>query len=229
MVRHTLIDWRSRAAGTPAALGAIALALVLSSCGGTPEPLLSTAYDASDPQTWAFDQVVDQALTDAANAHATAQQIGELEVAKANGSLSPEQLRSASEAVLACVRAAGASTSAMTDRDSLGLSWPSYTVTAPTGMTDEDFEPLYRDCEMKNRSFIVYVYGNQPAAREALGAALSEHEIELKQCLEDMGGRNIDDMTLNELWGALKDQSFGGQDYGYSQDKDCIIDAGINW
>jgi len=216
-------------AGTAAVFVVVACA-AFAGCGSDPQPLLTSAYDAKDPQTWTFEQVVDQAVTDAEAAHATQSQLDELKAAKASGAITPAQVRSANQAYIECVQALGATTTPMEDRTSMGMWWPSFSVTAPAGKDEATWGPLDQDCNQKNLSYVMYVYGNQPAAREALGAALAEHEAELKQCLIDMGGAaEINDFTVNEMWKALKDQSFGGQDYGYSQEKDCIIDAGINW
>jgi hypothetical protein len=217
--------------GSRFALGlSVAVVIVaLAGCSSAPEPAISSPYDSTDPQTWSFDQVVNQAISDAQTAHAEPAQLDELKAAKASGALTAAQARSANEAYLECVRAAGATTTSIEDRTSLGLWWPSYSVTAPRGANEASWGPLDDDCQTKNAAFVMYVYGNQPAAREALGATLKEHEAALKQCLTEMGGRDTDAMSINELWAALKDQSFGGADYGYSQDKDCIIEAGINW
>lgn len=201
----------------------------LAACSGGSAPLLTSAYDPDDPQTWTFEQVIDKAVSDAHAHDASQEQLDELDSAKSNGELTAQQARTAEVALRECLASAGATVDEITEQWSLGQVLYRFTYTPPTGVTDEDFQPVYNDCHTKNALYIEEVYANQPAAREALGQALTDHEAELKHCLTDMGGHNVDDMTINELWSALKDQSFGGTEYGYSQERDCVIDAGINW
>ena len=208
----------------------MACALALAGCSGTPVPMISSTYDPNDPSTWAFNDIVDTAIAYAEAAHATQTQLDELREAKATGSITVDQARVANEAYLECVQALGATTTTIEDATSMGMWWPSFSVTAPPGLDESTWAPLDEDCNARNATYVMYVYGNQPAAREALAKALAKHEEQLKQCLIDMGGgAEINDFTIDEMWNALKDQSFGGEDYGYSQDKDCVIDAGINW
>jgi len=210
---------------------AIALAaLALAGCTGQPAPTLTSVYDANDESTWGFEELIEKAIADAGTAQATDEQIATLVAAKAGGEVTKGQALDATNAYISCAEALGANVSTVTDATSLGRWWPSYQITGPASMSDQEFGLLDADCMTKNSAFVMDVYSNQPAAREALSEALLEHEAQLKQCLIAMGGGSeVDSMTLDELWSALKDQSFGGEDYGYSREKDCIIDAGINW
>ena len=44
---------------------ALAFALALAACSGPPKPMISNAYNPDDPQTWPFEDLVNQAIADA--------------------------------------------------------------------------------------------------------------------------------------------------------------------
>ncbi|MCR6711664.1 MAG: hypothetical protein NVV57_02725 [Demequina sp.] len=191
--------------------------------------MIAASYDPNNPETWPFQDQIDRAISSAQANKASQAQLDALTAAKASGGVTEAQVREATEAVAQCIQDLGGTTSPMTDTTSRGLWFPNFTYAGPPGVSEDEFSRLYDDCENKNRVYLMNVYGQQPQAQEALVATLQAHEQQLKSCLKEMGGHDVDDMTINEMWEALKDQSFGGEDYGYSRDKDCIIDAGINW
>lgn len=207
----------------------VAVALLLAACTSAEGDPLGQEYEADNPSTWSFDELIDDALTRAHSGSADPQQIDELERAAKAGEVGESQVRAATDAARQCVIEAGMEPSALSSYNSRGVEIYTFTVSPPPSMDPAAADILYDDCDTKHLRFLVSVYSHQPVARAALASHLEDHETELRECLTRMAGRDLGELSIGELWEEVMAQSFGGQEYGYSQEVDCLMESGTSW
>jgi hypothetical protein len=175
-----------------------------------------------------FDELIEKQIELAEQGGASDEQIHQLETARDVGEVTAAQMRAAMEATRSCMAEAGITVSSLESHESQGMVLYGFTTTAHEDDMAE-LTAVESECYPAHSDFVLNVYDQQPAAQEALWAAVEDNEAALRQCLTDMGGIGIDELDTQELWSAAKDQSFGGADYGYSQEVDCVMDVGIGW
>ena len=175
-----------------------------------------------------FAELVEEELSKASARGASDEQIHQLEVARNAGEVTAAQLRAAMEATRSCMAEAGITTSVLETHESLGKVTYGFTTTVHEDRMLE-YTAAESECYPRHSDSLRVVYEQQPAALDALWAAVAKHETALRQCLIEMGGKGVEELDIQDLWAAAKDQSFGGADYGYSQEVDCVMDVGIGW
>lgn len=209
---------------------ALIATIILSGCGkDSGDAELPDGYNPEAQDTWPMSELVDHYTELAIAGEASDEQILALEEASRTGEVTFAAYRDAYTNVNYCVEDAGGQVGEVQEWNSRGIILLNAEIIPPADTDDEQFSLIYDDCYNKHLNYLMFVYSYQPASRDALMRALEQHSDALRQCLKDEGGNDIDELTTQELYGALQDQSFAPQNTGYLGNTDCLVSVGIYW
>lgn len=175
----------------PRAAVLVALALTLCACDGT-----EAATQESGTATVFFADIADEARA----AGSSEAQIKVLEEASELGSLDYATLAALLEESFQCLEGVGAVVDNQgPQQDATGMPQPVYFTQTPSGLTYEEFLPVYEECLAKYSGFAERAYQLQPAARDAYDNILTRDRPMVEECLRENGVTVDPEATLDEL------------------------------
>jgi hypothetical protein len=180
----------------------------------------SDGGDATDLER-EFDVRVSEAIEEATDAGASAQQLEILERAAAQGGVTFEDAKVAAQYTMDCMSARGVSSTYEETALSNGLTIPGYTVQAEKADGSSAFEDL-EQCENSESLWVNMLYQMQPSSIEANLAFIEEQAPVVRKCLEDAGYDTDPDATGMEL--VIHSSDVARQTGGTV---DCAFEAGI--
>lgn len=193
---------------------AFTVAVFASACGaGVPEATAGGAHE-----TEPFAQEVSQAVAEAQEADASADQLAQLEDAARDGKVSTEAERQALHRTVACMHDAGYEAEVLEDVTHGSWKWPHLTYA-----WDSNADAVYDQCSKRESYWIDYVYQTQPSAIETKDRYLRKQLPIVVECLGREGISVPEDealpVTLDRAMELL--QTSGGQ-------VDCLTEAAID-
>lgn len=172
--------------------------------------------------------VLEQALNEARTGGASPEQVKILEGAVSAGEVTLSDSQAATDAMLACVEAAGFSVSDQTIDSSRGLEIINFYLTSPSAMSEAEADALYWDCETTHRRWVEFAYQNQPQAKSAFFDLVEQHRTEIVACLRKEGSPIEDDATADEMISESLRVSSEATDAGEPNVSDCLYRSGIS-
>ncbi len=145
-------------------------------------------------------------------------QLAELEQAVKDGGVSYETARQSMENTIQCMADGGVAASYEENETFPGIMVPGFSASGDEAIADA--------CTNRESGAIMVLYVAQPRVQDAQGAHFAKVRSAIVACIEDHGGRTIDDKaTQDEVMRAssdLADQTASGGGQGVN----CLIEAG---
>lgn len=158
-----------------ASLAAV-LVLTLAACTSPPEV-------KADP---IFEALISDAINEALDEGATAEQIELLREAHKHGEVTLENARAANRATVRCFIESGFEAEYLDNTGGRALVVPGYSVWK-SGTLSESDDMLIEECDTANVAWVNKVYQVQPASVKRIDGFVNDAADELRKCLEDSG------------------------------------------
>lgn len=194
----------------------VIIVFFVSACGGGS----SAPTSVQGAPVWS--DRVDEAITQARNGDASAQQIAILTEAKESGDISLEAARNAEQATVDCMNEAGLDASYVETQGGDGeLPQPGFRVRADAG---GEVSPLGDACETQESLWVSHLYQVQPRAIEVRNSNVDKHMPQLLTCLAERGVAPDADASRDEIYAAATNEAISANT---SNTESCLSVAGI--
>jgi len=191
-------------------------ALFISACGGASP----THADAQGAPAWT--EIVNDAIKQAKDGGASAQQLTMLTLAGESGDISLESARNAQQATVDCMIDAGLdATYVETDGGEGELPQPGFRVRADS---EGEVNPLGNACETQESLWVSHLYQVQPRAIEVRNANVDKRMPELLTCLAERGVAPDPDASRDEIYAAATNEAIAANT---ANGESCLSRAGI--
>ncbi len=150
----------------------------------------SSVTESTAPWAQGYPPFADQiaeAIDEARDGGASADQIAILEWAQKEGEVMVEMMRDAVANVSVCFEDAGGTVQAQDTFKVPGVVWPNYVVGFDESIGESQIDLLVKACDTREYRWVSSVFQTQPVSREALGQYVLSQEPVLRACLEDHG------------------------------------------
>jgi len=168
-----------------------------------------------------FDAEVSQAIAEATDAGASAQQLDILERAATDGGVTFEDAKMAATSAMACMESQGVTANYEEKALPNGVTIPAYTVQDHTS-NGGDALPVMDGCEKSESYWVNMLYQMQPTSVEANLAFIEKQAPVIRKCLEDAGYDTDPKATGMDL--VIQSSDVARQTNGAT---DCAFDAGV--
>ncbi len=128
-----------------------------------------------------------EAIDEARDGGASADQIAILEWAQKEGEVTVEMMRDAVANVGVCFEDEGGTVQAQDTFKVPGVVWPNYVVGFDESIGESQIDLLVEACDTREYRWVSSVFQTQPVSREALGQYVLSQEPVFRACLEDHG------------------------------------------
>ncbi len=168
-----------------------------------------------------FDAEVSQAIADATDAGASAQQLDILERAATDGGVTFEDAKIAATSAMACMANQGVTANYKEKALANGVTIPAYAVQDHKS-DGGDVVQVMDQCETTESFWVSMLYQMQPTSVEANLAFIEKQAPVIRQCLEDAGYDTDPKASGMEL--VKESSDIAGQTGGGVS---CAVDAGV--
>lgn len=196
---------------------ALGIVVSLTGCNGNP------SQDAAIQSAPSWNALVHEAISEATDGGASAQQIAILTEAEATGEITLESARDAARATVECMTSAGVDASYRETEGSEGeLPSPGFRVRSEA---DGGLNAIATKCETQESGWVNHLYQVQPRAVEKRDANIDQHMPELLACLKKRGFAPDADATRDEVYVAITNEAIATNT---ANGVSCLSRAGIN-